>query len=453
MLLIHVATRMEDDDLDVCKGILNECVPDDPTTICAEATLDFMEGKYDVALTKYSNVNNLIGFEANVTYNIALCYFMLTRYSEANDIIKEIIKKGVEQYPQFNRDTSSNDDSFVYNSLALQESFLVEVYNLKAAIQYNEKNYQGAKRVLDSMPQRKEEELDPVSLHNNALFNVGQDVNASFEKMTFLLSNPPFPPVTFKNILTLYCKYGYKDVAADILAENSELAFNLLSQDVHDFFDASIMSMGSPDEAINKFHIKSKKVSDSIRSLYKALDGTERSGSSNDAQIIESDIEKEMDILLSNVMAQASIYWEREDYAMVEQLLLRHSEHCCTHDEWKLNMGHCIFAQQGNKFKDCIKHYESFVETHGAESILQVSPIVLANLCVSYIMTDQNEAAEEIMTRADKEVCQSGGKNIQMQSTMDALSISSLEHYAMKRVTTLSGSLASVRVCVYLVQS
>ena len=78
--------------------------------------------------------------------------------------------------------------------------------------------------------------------------------------LTFLLSNPPFPPVTFKNILTLYSKYGYEDVAADILAQNSELAFDLLSLDVYDFFDASIMSMGSPDAGITKFQSKSKKV-------------------------------------------------------------------------------------------------------------------------------------------------------------------------------------------------
>ena len=36
-------------------------------------------------------------------------------------------------------------------------------------------------------------------------------------------------------------------------------------------------------------------------------------------------------------------------------------------------------------------------------SILNVSAIVLANLCVSYIMTWQNEEAEELMRKIEKE--------------------------------------------------
>ena len=35
--------------------------------------------------------------------------------------------------------------------------------------------------------------------------------------------------------------------------------------------------------------------------------------------------------------------------------------------------------------------------------ILDVSAIVLANLCVSYIMTSQNEEAEELMRKIEKE--------------------------------------------------
>ena len=37
------------------------------------------------------------------------------------------------------------------------------------------------------------------------------------------------------------------------------------------------------------------------------------------------------------------------------------------------------------------------------ESILNVEAVVLANLCVSYIMTSQNEEAEELMRRIEKE--------------------------------------------------
>lgn len=87
------------------------------------------------------------------------------------------------------------------------------------------------------MPPRSEEELDPVTLHNQAL--IGMDASpsdgtfvdmqvqhtklileiefihivrvfskfAGFAKLQYLLSQNPFPPETFSNLLLLYCKY------------------------------------------------------------------------------------------------------------------------------------------------------------------------------------------------------------------------------------------------------
>lgn len=44
----------------------------------------------------------------------------------------------------------------------LKESALVEVFNLKAAIEYNMKNYEAAREAMADAPPRTEEELDPV---------------------------------------------------------------------------------------------------------------------------------------------------------------------------------------------------------------------------------------------------------------------------------------------------
>ena len=49
-------------------------------------------------------------------------------------------------------------------------------------------------------------------------------------KLNFLLSQQPSPPETFVNLLLLYCKYSYYDLAADILAENAELRPGFKSQ-------------------------------------------------------------------------------------------------------------------------------------------------------------------------------------------------------------------------------
>ncbi len=100
-------------------------------------------------------------------------------------------------------------------------------------------------------------------------------------------------------------------------------------------------------------------------------------------------------------MAQAKIYWDREHYAMVEKLFFQSAEFCSEHEVWKLNVGHVFFMQE-TKFKDAIRYYDPIVKRF-QDSILDVTAIVLANLCVSYIMTSQNEEAEELMRRIEKE--------------------------------------------------
>lgn len=43
---------------------------------------------------------------------------------------------------------------------------MIEAFNLKAAIEYNLKNAANAREAMLDMPQRKEDDLDPVTLMN-----------------------------------------------------------------------------------------------------------------------------------------------------------------------------------------------------------------------------------------------------------------------------------------------
>lgn len=43
------------------------------------------------------------------------------------------------------------------------------------------------------MPPRSEDELDPVTLMNQALMNIEEDPQGGFKKLNHLLANPPFP--------------------------------------------------------------------------------------------------------------------------------------------------------------------------------------------------------------------------------------------------------------------
>ena len=62
--------------------------------------------------------------------------------------------------------TEGIDVRSVGNSALLHETALVEAFNLKAAIEYQLKNFEGAQEALTDMPPRAEEELDCVTLHN-----------------------------------------------------------------------------------------------------------------------------------------------------------------------------------------------------------------------------------------------------------------------------------------------
>jgi tetratricopeptide repeat protein 30 len=79
------------------------------------------------------------------------------------------------------------------------------------------------------MPPRLEEELDAVTLHNQALVQMAEAPATGFRKLRFLLAHPPCPPETLGNLLLLQCRHQRYDVAADTLKAHSPLAFRLLS--------------------------------------------------------------------------------------------------------------------------------------------------------------------------------------------------------------------------------
>ena len=71
---------------------------------------------------------------------------------------------------------------------------------------------EAACEALTDMPPRSEEELDAVTLHNQALMNMDSSPTQGFEKLQFLIQQNPFPPETFGNLLLLYSKYEVRIV-------------------------------------------------------------------------------------------------------------------------------------------------------------------------------------------------------------------------------------------------
>ena len=123
----------------------------------------------------------------------------------------------------------------------------------------------------------------------------------------------------------------------------------------------------------------------------------------------------------------------------MEKIFRQSAEFCNEHPTWRLNVAHVFYMQARlrhatrdlqmvtcfhqdtpppGKYRDAIRYYEPFIqkvvsspptmhpaaavshaaqasEAHGA-SLLSVSAMTLANLCVAYIMISDNEKAEEV---------------------------------------------------------
>uniref|UniRef100_A0A665TM81 Tetratricopeptide repeat protein 30 n=1 Tax=Echeneis naucrates TaxID=173247 RepID=A0A665TM81_ECHNA len=418
MVKLQACIKYCEEDYSAAKSLLEQLPQDDPDYIYNMGCLLYQDGKYEEACKKFMTAMQVLGYVPALSYNIALSYYSMKNYAQALKYIGEIIERGIREHPELSvgLTTEGIDVHSVGNTLVLHQTALIEAFNLKAAIEYQLKNGKTPGNACEhGAAGRDEEELDPVTLHNQALVNMDTKPSEGFEKLAFLLQQPSFPPVTFGNLLLLYCKHEYFDLAADVLAENAHLTYKFLSPYMYEFLDALLTCQTAPEEAFRKFDDMNGKLTEQLRKLAKQVQEA-RLARDDEAQkkaLQDYDLMQEKYIVV--LMAQAKIYWNLENFQMVEKIFRKSVEVCNEDDTWKLNVAHVLFMQ--NKYKEAIGFYEPIVKKHydnvsgaggregswGHLSILNVSAVVLANLCVSYIMTSQNEEAEELMRKIEKE--------------------------------------------------
>ncbi|XP_021934386.1 tetratricopeptide repeat protein 30A isoform X2 [Zootermopsis nevadensis] len=400
---LKAAIKYGEEDLAGAKSLVDSSPEDDPDTEINHGCLLYKEGRFEDALQKFSTVLQVLGYSPHLSYNVALCYYRLKEYAPALKHISDIIERGICEHPELSvgMTTEGIEMRSVGNTLTLHETALIEAFNLRAAIEYHLKNFESAREALTDMPPRSEEELDAVTLHNQALMNMETKPTEGFEKLQFLLQQNPFPPETFGNLLLLYCKYEYYDLAADVLAENAHLTYKYLTPYLYNFLDALITQQTSAEEAYRKFDEIASKHTETLRKLTKQVQEARQNHDDESVKRAVGEYEDALERYIPVLMAQAKIYWDLENYAQVEKIFRKSVEFCNENDIWKLNVAHVLFMQE-NKFKEATGFYEPIVKKH-YDNILNVSAIVLANLCVSYIMTSQNEEAEEMMRKIEKE--------------------------------------------------
>lgn len=403
IIKLQSAIKYGEEDTITAKGLVDIYPQEDPDKDINLGCLLFKENQYEEALQKFSRSLNVVGFNAHLHYNIALCYFKLKEYPQALKHITLVIEKGIRDHPELavGMQAETSEVKSVGNTLTLHETALTEVFNLKAAIEYQLKNIEAAREALNDMPPRHEHELDAVTLHNIALTSIDVKPTDGFEKLHFLLQQDPFPAETFANLLLLYCKFEYYDLAADVLAENAQFTYKYLTPYLYDFLDAIITSQTSPEEAFQKYEDIASKHAEQLRKLTKVVQESRSQGDNDQVKKAVVEYEEALERYIPVVMAQAKIYWDMENYGQVEKIFRKSVEFCNESDVWRLNVAHVLFMQE-NKYKEAASFYEPIVKKQ-YDNILDVSAVVLANLCVSYIMTSQNEEAEDIMRKIEKE--------------------------------------------------
>ena len=411
-LLAHIA--FEEDEVAECRAYLAKCPADDPDVLVDGACCDLKDGRHDAARAGFENARVAGGYQPDVAYNEALCAYRARRYGPCLKHLAEIIERGVREHPELlvGAVTEGEDAPSVGNTPALRATFLVEAFNLKAAVEFAMKNHDEAREALTDMPPRAEEELDPVTLHNVALMHMDTDPADGFDKLNFLVSSPdsvPAPPECFANLLLLYVSpaHGFFDLAADVLAEHPVLAKKHLSADAYEYLDAVIAGTRAPEEAFRRLERAANAKAEEMRGLAKSIQDARLRRDAERVKGLAARYDDALEAYVPFLMAQAKIYWDRAHYAQVEKIFRRSAEFCSEHETFRLNVAHTYFMRSlrsDDTFGEAIEYYEPIVRAKvESGDVLSVTAIVLANLCVAYIMTSRNEDAESLMRRLEKE--------------------------------------------------
>lgn len=61
--------------------------------------LILQEQRYEEACNKFTTAIQILGYKPDLSYNIALCHYMMKQYAPALKHIADIIEKGIREHP------------------------------------------------------------------------------------------------------------------------------------------------------------------------------------------------------------------------------------------------------------------------------------------------------------------------------------------------------------------
>ncbi|CAI2360637.1 unnamed protein product [Moneuplotes crassus] len=372
----------------------------DFSTLVNKGCIYFKEGEYDKAEHKFKEATKISEFHAELFYNLALCLYEKGEFEKAEIYVDQIIEQAYKKYPQLR--VSEDDQVFEENkqlaAQMLRETAIVEAINLKSAILFEKEEYVAAKMTIKRVPAISTSGIDPVTFHNQAIFFVTENSAESIKKMNHLLNECLFPPETFQNLLFLYCKYFFYDLANELIHENPKYCQKLIEKDDLEYISTLILQQRDPKEACINYQKLLNEYRISITNLKSKLeDLPERSLERNSISIRISALTEKYVAVLTN---QAKISWDNKDYNNVEALFKESADICDENKVFQVNLAHSVYMQSKN-YPEAIKYYEEIIEKH-KDNLLKCETIVIANLCVCYILSKVNSKAESLINQVQE---------------------------------------------------
>ena len=407
--LLQAAAEMEQGHLSEAATTLEECDDkEDIDTILSSAGIHFANGDYSSALNKYNIVQSLIDDKRpSITFYRAVSLYHLEENDEALRVVNDIIE------------TTAEDQSEC-------ESYLVEALNLKAVILYAMKDVSAAKETMRELIELLEDGLDVTTTHNDAIVNFGTDPTTAIQKLECIISQVSYPSETLGNILTMYLNQGHDDLASETYEANKFVAQEILPHETYSYLQAAVNNVtleSSVAELAKRLKLEMRKLGVGYTSSGRPATASSRPGSNRmkppmssrpstaayrqqaerDVAHLKTEFAASVTQFVPKLMLQARALWDQAEFAKAEILLQQHSDILRDSDIFCENMAHTLF-QQGDKLERSIPYYESLINSHTDETtLLELPAMVLANLCVAYILTNRNEDAEAIMKAIEQE--------------------------------------------------
>lgn len=363
VLQLQSAIYFSNEDYTASQSILMKRQSGTAQTLNDEGCLLYQANLYDDSLQRFF-LSLQTGFNPLTAYNSALCHYRKKEYSQALNMIGEIIERGIRNYPELGIGAQAETEGgarSIGNPPALSLSGLVQALNLKAAIEYHEGNVDQAREALMDLPPRSEPELDPVTLHNMALTAENMTGTVKLRRLAFLLELGPICPLeNFSNLLILCCKNEMFDTAADILAEHAQMTYKYLSPFLYELLDAIITAQSSLEDAEKKLGVLSSNLATRLRTLSSKVQECRMASDQNALRTALREYEGVLQQYEPVAMTRAWIYWRENDFTSAEREFRTSAEFCSETTTWRLHAAHVLFMR-GDKYKEASAFYEPIV--------------------------------------------------------------------------------------------